>query len=77
MPKINKTLFITNLKLNIVTLNNFFGKLVFSGETAKNWCRGPHWGSKMCNNFQPIRIYVTGILNLDPGDSQNLYQPDN
>ncbi len=35
-PKFNITFFITNLMLNIFMLNNFFGKSVFSGETAKN-----------------------------------------
>ncbi len=28
--------FVTNLMLNIFMLNNFFGKLLFSEETAKN-----------------------------------------
>ncbi len=39
MPTFNITFFITNLMLNIFMLNNFFGKSVFSRETAKN-CSG-------------------------------------
>ncbi len=36
IPKINVIFFVTNLMLNIFMLNNFFGKLLFSEETAKN-----------------------------------------
>ncbi len=39
--KINKIFFITNSRLNIFVLNDFFGKSVFSEETAKNCCGEP------------------------------------
>ncbi len=50
-PKINITFFITNLRLNIFTVNNFFGKPTNSKETAKNCSGGAHFWSPVCNNF--------------------------
>ncbi len=40
-----------NLMLNIFMLNSFFGKSVFSEETAKSCSWGAHFGKSMCNNF--------------------------
>ncbi len=50
-PKINITFFVTNLMLNIFMLNNFFGKSVFSEETAINCSEGAQFGEPMCNKF--------------------------
>ncbi len=51
-PNFNITFFIINLMLNIFMFNNFFGKSVFSGVTAKNSSRGAQcvitFGPPMC-----------------------------